>query len=70
MGGLCLYWGRGWAPRVSRVHSLLVNLKHEWDLRYEKGKAGSLKQSVICVTQSFLTVGLCGWGDPVLYLVV
>lgn len=29
VAGFCLYWDWGWEPRVSQVHSLLVNLKHK-----------------------------------------
>lgn len=28
----CFYWGGGLGPRISRAHSLLVNLKHRAEI--------------------------------------
>ena len=37
--GFCSYWSAGWRPRVSRAHSLLVNLKYRsGNLQYGKRK--------------------------------
>ena len=33
-----LYWGGGWGPRISRAHSLLVNLKHRAEMWRGKRK--------------------------------
>lgn len=42
----------------------------EQELKHEKGKADSLKQSVIRVTQGFLEGELHRWSSLALYLVV
>ena len=44
---------QSWGPRVSWVHSLLMNLKQEWELKCEKGKAVSLKGQLSEFSRAF-----------------
>ena len=71
IGVLPLLGSRGGVPVVLWVLSLLVSLKHKWELKHGMGKAsgqpnGQLSRS----TRASSKEELHGWGSLVLYLVV
>lgn len=67
---LCLYWGiRMGCLGLWKFFMSKLKIK-EHILGHGKGKVGSLKQSVISVTQGFLKGEVNGWGVLVSYLAV
>lgn len=41
---ICFYWDGGWGPRVSKSHSLMVNLKQEWEFK-RGGEMGEKRET-------------------------
>ena len=68
-GSLPLLGSEGGVARILQVHSL-VNLQHKNRNQGMKEKGGSLKWSVIHVTQSFLKGNYVGRSGLVMYLFI